>query len=459
MCRNRESNREKTDSARMKIRQLLDKGSFMEIGEEVTARLTDFYTPQEPCESDGVVTGYGTINEKLVYIFCQDADVMGGTFGEMHGRKINRLYRMAMRAKAPIIGLLDCRGFRIEEGLDGLNQFASLYRMQAEATEKIPQIMAVLGRCGGGMSVAANMADFVFVEKEKGDLFLNSANLIDRSFTTITNQEDFTDGKMTCCEIMQAVRTLIEVLPPNTDAAPERQICTDDLNRICKNIDDLRGDGRALLRGISDENFFFETRREAGKDMVTGFIRLNGGLIGAAANHGCGENSRMTAEGFDKAASFVSLCDRFHIPVLTITDTEGFDTADEQEIYLPKAAGRMIKALACAKVPKVNLITGEIYGSAYSMMNSRGLGADYVFMWKDANVNIINPRQAVEILYPGSDTEMLNQRTKDYRDSHSSAGALARHGYADKIIQPEDTRKYLIGAFETFANIYQEKSI
>lgn len=451
--------RERTDGARMRIRQLLDRGSFMEIGEEVTARLTDFYTPQEPCESDGVVTGYGTINEKLVYIFCQDADVMGGTFGEMHGRKINRLYHMAMRAKAPVIGFLDCRGFRIEEGLDGLNQFAGLYRMQAAASEKIPQIMAVIGRCGGGMSVAANMADFVFVEKEKGDLFLNSANLIDRSFTTITNQEDFTDGKMTCGEIMQAIKTLIEILPSNTEAVPERQVCTDDLNRICEHISDFRGDGRALLKEISDGNFFFETRREAGKDMVTGFIRLNGSLIGSVSNHGRGDKSRMSAEGFDKAASFINLCDRFHIPVLTITDTEGFDTADEQEIYLPKAAGRMIKAFACAAVPKINLITGEIYGSAYSMMNSRGLGADYVFMWKDADVNIINPRQAVEILYPGSDTEMLNQRAEDYRNSHSSARALARHGYADKIIQPEDTRKYLIGAFETFANIYQEKNI
>lgn len=453
------NNRETADSARMKIRQLLDRGSFMEIGEEVTARLTDFYTPQEPCESDGVVTGYGTINEKLVYIFCQDADVMGGTFGEMHGRKINRLYHMAMRSKAPVIGLLDCRGFRIEEGLDGLNQFAVLYRLQAAASERIPQIMAVIGRCGGGMSVAANMADFVFVEKEKGDLFLNSANLIDRSFTAITNQEDFTDGKMTCNEIMQAVRTLVEILPPNTEAVPERQICTDDLNRICENISDFRGDGRALLREISDESFFFETRRESGKDMVTGFIRLNGGLIGAVANHGRGEESRMTAEGFDKAAAFISLCDRFHIPLLTVTDTEGFDTADEQEIYLPKAAGRMIKAFACAGVPKVNLITGEIYGSAYSMMNSRGMGADYVFMWKDADVNIINPRQAAEILYPGSDTESLNKRAEDYRNSHSSARALARHGYADKIIRPEDTRKYLLGAFETFANIYQEKNI
>lgn len=445
----------KMTGARKKIEEVLDRGSFMEIGEGVMARLTDFYTPEEPCESDGVITGYGTINGKLVYIFCQDGDIMGGSFGEMHGQKINSLYKQAMRAKAPMIGLLDCHGFRIEEGLDGLNKFARLYAMQAAASEKIPQIMAVVGRCGGGMSITANMADFVFVEKEKGDLFLNSGNMIDRSFSQIVNQEDFTDGKMTCGEVISSIRTLIELMPPNTETLPEQIVCTDDLNRGCPSLSAMRGDGRAILSEISDNHFFFETRRESGKDMVTGFIRFNGSVIGAVANHkGRKGSGRMTAEGFDKAASFVKLCDRFKIPLLTITDTEGFDTADEQEIYLPKAAGRMIRALTCARIPKVNLITGEIYGSAYSMMNSKGLGADYVFMWKDANVNIINPKQAASILYPQSDASFVEKKAAEYEETHSSAQALARHGYVDKVIEAEDTRKYLVGAFETFANIY-----
>ncbi|MGN0658217.1 MAG: carboxyl transferase domain-containing protein [Emergencia sp.] len=450
-----ENNRE--GMAMERIRQLLDYGSFMEIGEAVTARLTDFYTPgTQDKPSDGVITGYGTIEGRLVYIFSQDAAVLGGTYGEMHGQKVNRLYQLAMKMKAPVIGLLDCHGFRIEEGLDSLDKFARLYALQAEASSRIPQIMAVVGRCGGGMSIAANMADFVFVERENGQLFVNPGNAIDRSFDEIADQADFTDGEMSCGEIQQAIRTIITLLPPNTETRPLQGECSDDLNRLCPDIASVRGDGRAILRQLSDDGFLFEARRDSGRDMITGFIRLDGAVVGAVANHrGKNGSGRITAEGFDKSASFIALCDKFSIPILTVTDTEGFDTSEEQEIYLPKAAGRMIRALAGASVPKVNLITGELYGSAYSLMNSKGLGADYVFMWDTARVNIINPKQAVEILYPQTESAFVEKRAADYEKSHSSARALARHAYVDKVIRPEDTRKYIAGAFETFANLYQ----
>lgn len=438
-----------------RIEQVLDSGSFMEIGENVKARLTDFYTPEEALESDGVITGYGTVHGKPVYIFCQDGEVMGGSFGEMHGQKITNLYRLAMRAKAPMIGILDCRGFRIEEGLDGLDKFAELYAMQAKAQKKILQIMAVVGRCGGGMSIAANMADFIFVEKEKGNLFVNSRNTIDRSFDEIIDQADYTDAKMSCEDILKSVRTLIDLLPSHTSAQPLQQSCSDDLNRLCPDIAAMRGDGSALLKEMSDDHFFFETRRDSGEDMTTGFILLDGMVVGGVANnHRRGGSSRMTAEGFDKAASFIELCDKFSIPVLTITDTEGFDTSDEQEIYLPKAAGRLIQALTSAEVPKINLISGEIYGSAYSLMNSKGLGADYVFMWDCADVNLINPKQAAEILYPKSETSFIERKADEYEASHCSAEALARHGYVDKVIHPEESRKYVVGALETFADMY-----
>lgn len=444
-------------TAEQRIRQLLDYGSFMEIGEAVTARLTDFYTPgTQDKPSDGVITGYGTIDGQLVYVFSQDAAVLGGTYGEMHGQKINRLYQMAMKTKAPIIGFLDCHGFRIEEGLDSLDKFARLYALQAQASGLIPQIMAVVGRCGGGMSIAANMADFVFVEKENGRLFLNPGNAIDRSFDEIVDQADFTDARMSCDEILESIRILIHtLLPANTSRRPRQKPCSDDLNRLCPGIAEKTGDGRAILQDISDDGFFFETRRDSGADMVTGFIMLDGIVVGAVANQKTRNGlRRISAEGFDKAAAFIEICDKFSFPILTLTDTEGFDTSEEQEIYLPKAAGRMIKALTRASMPKVNLITGEIYGSAYSIMNSKGLGADLVFMWDTANVNLINPRQAVEILYPHADSALIEQRAADYEKSHSSARALARHDYVDKVIRPEETRKYIAGAFETFANLY-----
>ena len=451
------SNKKEFTGAQKMICQILDPGSFMEIGEAVTARLTDFYTPDtQDKPSDGVITGYGTIDGQLVYIFSQDVEVLGGTYGEMHGQKINRLYQLAMKAKAPIIGLLDCHGFRIEEGLDSLDKFARLYALQAQASDLIPQIMAVVGMCGGGMSIAANMADFVFVEKEHGQLFVNSASSIDRSFDEIVDQADFTDASMSFDEIKDSIRTLVHTLiPANTERKPRQKPCNDDLNRLCPNLAGLSGDGRAILKEISDNGFFFETRRYCGEDMVTGFIMLDGIVIGAIANQKSKSGMRrISAEGFDKAATFIELCDKFSFPILTLTDTEGFDTSEEQEIYLPKAAGRMIRALTKAKAPKVNLITGEIYGSAYSIMNSKGLGADYVFMWDGAKVNLINAKQAVEILYPQADSTMIEQRIADYEKSHSGARALARHDYVDKVIDPADSRKYLVGAFETFANLY-----
>ena len=306
------------------------------------------------------------------------------------------------------------------------------------------------------MSIAANMADFVFVEKENGRLFLNPGNAIDRSFDEIVDQADFTDARMSCDEILESIRTLIHtLLPANTSRRPRQKPCSDDLNRLCPGIAEKTGDGRAILQDISDDGFFFETRRDSGADMVTGFIMLDGIVVGAVANQKTRTGlRRISAEGFDKAAAFIEICDKFSFPILTLTDTEGFDTSEEQEIYLPKAAGRMIKALTRASMPKVNLITGEIYGSAYSIMNSKGLGADLVFMWDTANVNLINPRQAVEILYPHADSALIEQRAADYEKSHSSARALARHDYVDKVIRPEETRKYIAGAFETFANLY-----
>lgn len=274
--------KKKVTMAEQRIRQLLDYGSFMEIGEAVTARLTDFYTPgTQDKPSDGVITGYGTIDGQLVYVFSQDVAVLGGTYGEMHGQKINRLYQMAMKTKAPIIGFLDCHGFRIEEGLDSLDKFARLYALQAQASGLIPQIMAVVGRCGGGMSIAANMADFVFVEKENGRLFLNPGNAIDRSFDEIVDQADFTDARMSCDEILESIRTLIHtLLPANTSRRPRQKPCSDDLNRLCPGIAEKTGDGRAILQDISDDGFFFETRRDSGAGMVTGFIMLDGIVVG-----------------------------------------------------------------------------------------------------------------------------------------------------------------------------------
>ena len=432
-----------------KVIDILDPGSFMEIGEHVSARYTEFYHPDEVVESDGVVTGYGTVEGNLVFIFAQDNEVMGGTFGEQHGRKLVDLYEHAMKARAPIIGLLDCAGFRIEEGLDGLYQFAKLYKRQAEASKKIPQLMAVIGQCGGGMSISAELADFVFLEKNKGSIFVNPQGVVANAIGNNPYIQANDDGTYEWEEIVERIRRLIRILPASTDFAPYiKDISDEELNRVCPDLRYKLGDARAILDDISDNHRVVETAKDRGEDMITGFIRIAGQIIGVAACNAVDGEKRITAAGCDKAARLVNFCNKFNIPILTITDTEGYDTKSESEKFMPSAAGRLINAFINATVPKINLITGTVVGSAYSMLNSKGLGADYVFMWDSADISIVDPRQATEVIF-GKWTPELEQQ---FRDSQTNALALARHGFADKVIAPEESRKYLIGALQTFIN-------
>ena len=441
--------RQEMTEARRKVIELLDPGSFMEMGEHVSARLTDFYQPGSVTESDGVITGYGTIRGYLVFVFAQDSEVMGGTFGEQHGRKIVSLYEHAMLAKAPMIGLLDCQGFRIEEGLDGLNQFARLYRVQSKASGKIPQIMAVIGQCGGGMSIAAELADVTFIEEGKGKIFVNPQEVVGNAIGNNPYVEPTADGIYDWEEICDRIGRLVNILPPSSDFSPNIEETSDEeLNRECTDIRGMLGDATAIFEELSDDHCILETRPDVGRDMVTGFIRIAGQPVGMIGCNTVFGEKRITSDGCDKAAAMVEICDNFNSPILTITDTDGYQTTSHSEMYLPSAAGRLLKVLAKSSVPKINLITGDVVGSAYSLLNSKGLSADFVFMWDTADVSIVNPRQATEVIF-GHYTRQLEQR---YREDQSSALALARHGFANKVIAPEETRKYLIGALQTFVN-------
>ena len=441
-------NEERT-AAVSKIMDLLDPGSFMEMGEHVSVRHTEFYHPDTVVESDGVVTGYGTIGGNLVFIYAQDEEVMGGTFGEAHGRKIIDVYRHAIKAKAPVIGLLDCAGFRIEEGMDGLHQFAKLYKMQTKAWDHIPQIMAVIGQCGGGMSIAAELSDFVFIEEGKGSIFVNPQGVVPNAIGNNPHVSAVHDGTYPWETIKERITKLVELLPPSSDFAPEIQDVDEEvLNRSCPEIQSMAGDAKAIVTELSDNYGFIESQPDVGQDMITGMIKIAGQAVGVVACNTVDGEKRITAEGCDKAAAIIEICDKFNIPILTITDTDGYQTTSENEKNLPNAAARMLIALTKADVPKINLITGSIVGSAYSLMNPKGLSADYVFMWDTAQASIVNARQATEIIF-GKWSKELEQQ---YRDTQSSALALARHGLVDKVIPPEDTRKYLIGALQTFVN-------
>jgi acetyl-CoA carboxylase carboxyltransferase component len=452
-------------SAAARIAALLDENSFVEIGKSVTARSTDFNLTDEKAPSDGVITGYGLIDDSLVYVFSQDAQVLGGSLGEMHAKKITRLYDLAMKMGAPVIGLLDSTGLRLQESTDALNAFAELYKKMSLASGVIVQITAVLGCCGGGLAVAAGMSDFVFMEKDKAKLFVNSPNALagnkDDDTSTAAFQSastglvDFVGSEE---DILSQIRTLISILPANNeDEAPYSEV-TDDLNRICADLENAAGDSSILLSQISDDNLFVEVKGDYSKEMVTGFLKLNGTTVGAIANRTevYDEKGEKTAEfkpvlsagGCEKASGFVRFCDAFDIPLLTVTNASGFLASKHNEYRIAKAAAGLSYNLASATVPKVNLIVGKAFGSAYSIMNSQGLGADLTFAWEDSQIGMMDAKLAAGIMYANESGDVQKEKAEAFAKAQESAEAAAKRGYVDTIIKAEDTRKMVIGAFE-----------
>ncbi|RHU86142.1 carboxyl transferase [Clostridiaceae bacterium OM08-6BH] len=453
--------------ASSRIAALLDENSFVEIGAAVTARATDFNMNNTDTPSDGVVTGYGVINDSLVYVYSQDASVLGGSMGEMHAKKITRIYDMAMKMGAPVIGLIDCAGLRLQEASDALNAFGELYLKQSLASGVVPQITAVFGNCGGGMAVASAMSDFTFMESKNGKLFVNSPNALagndaskcDTSAAKFQSEEvGIVDVVAEEAELIAQIRELVAMLPANNEDDLSYADCEDDLNRVCADLEASAADPAIALPMISDGGVFFETKAEYGKDMVTGFIKLNGTTVGAVANRSTlydeeGNaveqfNAEISARGCEKAASFVKFCDAFNIPVLTLTNAAGFKATKCTEKKIAKAAAALTAAFAEADVPKVNVITGKAFGSAYVTMNSKGLGADMVYAWPNAQIGMMDAKLAVKVMYPEADAKELREKAAAYAELQNSVASAAKRGYVDTVIDAQDTRKYVIGAFE-----------
>ena len=454
------------NAASMRITGLLDAGSFVEIGGAVTARATDFNMQEKDTPADGVITGYGVIDGNLVYVYSQDASVLNGAIGEMHAKKIANIYDMAMKMGAPVIGLIDCAGLRLQEATDALESFGKLYQKQAMASGVIPQITAIFGTCGGGLSVVPALTDFTFMEETKAKLFLNSPNALpgndvskcDTSSAKYQSTNGLVDAVGTEEDILAEIRTLVTILPCNNEEDASYDECLDDLNRICEGIENAVEDTAIALANISDDNLFIETKREFAKDMVTGFIRLNGMTVGAVANRSKVYNEEaevvaefdgsLSADGAAKAAEFVEFCDAFNIPVLTLTNVAGFKASIYEEKHLAKAAAKLTYAFANATVPKVNVIIGKAFGSAYVTMNSKSTGADMVYAWPTAEIGMMDAALAAKIMYAGADAATLKEKAAEYKELQSSPLSAARRGYVDTIINPADTRKYVIGAFE-----------
>ena len=450
-----------------RITSLLDANSFVEIGQGVTARSTDFNMTANKAPSDGVITGYGVIDDKLVYVYSQDASVLNGTVGEMHAKKITRLYDLAMKTGAPVIGLVDCAGIRLQEATDALEAFGQIYLKQTLASGVIPQITAIFGTCGGGMAVIPSLTDFTFMESKKGKMFVNTPNALEGNNTDKcdTAAADFQsketgviDGVGTEDEILGQIRSLVSLLPSNNEDTDNYTECTDDLNRVCADLANCAGDTAIALSQIADNGEFFETKADYAKDMVCGFIKLNGSTVGAVANRTEIYDAEgnltetmdavLSARGARKAADFVKFCDAFNIPVLTLTNVTGFKATKCSEANMAKAVAELTYAFADATVPKVNVIVGKAYGSAYLAMNSKSIGADMVYAWPNAEIGMMDAKLAAKIMYADSDAATINEKAAEYATLQSSVESAARRGYVDTIIEAEDTRKYVIGAFE-----------
>ena len=455
------------NSASRRIATLLDEGSFVEIGGAVTARSTTFNLQEKAAPSDGVITGYGVIAGNLVYVYSQDADVLGGALGEMHAKKIARIYDMAMKMGAPVIGLIDCAGLRLQEATDALEAFGSLYHKQALASGVIPQVTAIFGMCGGGLAVVPGLTDFTFMEAKDGKLFVNSPNALEGNEISKCNTASaeyqsktagLVDGIGAEAEILGQIRDLVCMLPANNEDDMSYEECTDDLNRICADIANASEDTAIALAQIADNQILVETKKDYAKEMVTGFIRLNGMTVGVVANRSKVYNAEaeveaefdsvLTVDGCKKATDFVNFCDAFSIPVLTLTNVTGFAATVESEKNMASAVAKLTYAFANATVPKVNVIVGKAFGSAYVSMNSKSIGADLVYAWPTAEIGMMDAKLAAQIMYADADAETLNEKAAEYKELQSSPNSAAARGYVDAIIEPADTRKYVIGAFE-----------
>ena len=458
-------------SARARIDAILDDSSFVEIGAGVRARATDFNMTENAAPSDGVITGYGVINGNLVYVYSQDATIMNGTIGEMHAKKIAGLYDLALKMGAPVIGLIDCAGIRLQEATDALSGFGEIYRKMSDASGVIPQITAVYGNCGGGLAVLAGLSDFTFMEEKNGHLFVNSPNALEGNYT---EKLDTSDAKFQTeagvidfagdeDAIANGIRQLVSILPANNETEPFTD-SQDDLNRICADMTAEIADPALALSDISDDNLFVEVKPEFAKEIVTGFIQIDGSTIGAVANRSAqfdenGEKSAeydavLTVDGAYKAADFVNFCDAFEIPVLTLTNVKGFEATVRSERAIAKAVAKLTFAFANATVPKVNVITGEAYGSAYVTMNSKALGADVTYAWSNASIGMMDATLAAKIMYSDEAAKsddvqaVIAEKAAEYAKLQLNVESAASRGYVDTIISPEDTRKYVAAAFE-----------
>jgi len=458
-------------TARERIALLFDPGSFQELDQLVVHRNTDFGMEKQRIPGDGVVTGFGTVQGRLVYAFAQDFTVFGGSLSETHAEKIVKIMDLAMKNGAPIIGLNDSGGARIQEGVVSLGGYADIFLRNTLASGVIPQISAIMGPCAGGAVYSPAITDFILMVKRTSYMFVTGPDVI----KTVTHQEvtkEKLGGADTHNQIsgvahfsadsdedcLATIRELLSFIPSNNLDDPPRVPNADDINRVDAHLDTFIPaspnqpyEMRDLIKTIADEEHFLEVHQHFARNLVVGFIRLNGSTVGVIANQPAFLAGVLDINASRKGARFVRFCDAFNIPLLVLEDVPGFLPGTDQEhggIIIHGA--KLLYALAEATVPKITVITRKAYGGAYCVMNSKHIRADMNFAYPTAEIAVMGAEGAVNILYRGSyDRE---QKIAEYKEKFANPYIAAERGYVDEIIEPRFTRRKVINAFAMLRN-------
>jgi propionyl-CoA carboxylase beta chain len=465
-------------TARERLHFLLDEGSFEEIGMLVMHRSTDFGMEKEHYPGDGVVTGYGTINSRLVYVFSQDFTVFGGSLSETHAEKICKIMDLAMKNGAPVIGLNDSGGARIQEGVVSLGGYADIFYKNTMASGVVPQLSAIMGPCAGGAVYSPAITDFVLMVENTSYMFVTGPNVVKTVTHEIVSSEDLggasahaTKSGVThfACsnelDVINHIKKLLGYMPQNCEentpaiAYEPGQEHRPKLNDIIPENNSQPYDIREIITELADEDSFLEVHKDFAENIVIGFARLAGRSIGIVANQPAFLAGVLDINSSVKGARFVRFCDSFNIPLLVLEDVPGFLPGTDQEWNAIITNGaKLLYAFCEATVPRITVITRKAYGGAYDVMNSKHIGADMNYAWPSAEIAVMGAKGAAEIIFKKEiaaaddpNTRWI-EKEKEYSDIFANPYRAAERGFIDEVIEPSETRKKLIKAFKMLEN-------
>ncbi|NCP21987.1 MAG: acyl-CoA carboxylase subunit beta [Zetaproteobacteria bacterium] len=465
-------------TARERVLYLLDEGSFEEIGMLVTHRTTDFGMDKELYFGDGVITGYGTINGRLVYIFAQDFTVFGGSLSETHAEKICKIMDQALKVGAPIIGLNDSGGARIQEGVRSLGGYADIFYRNVQASGVIPQLSAIMGPCAGGAVYSPAMTDFTLMVENSSYMFVTGPNVV-KTVTNETVTAEELGGASTHStksgvthitsandiQCLEDIKTLLSYIPQNNRETTKKRAFTlgdeirNALDQIIPNNPNKPYDMHQVINGIIDNESFFEIHKDFAQNIIVGFARIAGRSIGIVANQPLNLAGCLDVNSSVKGARFTRFCDCFNIPLLVLVDVPGFLPGTDQEWHgIITNGAKLLYALSEATVPRITVITRKAYGGAYDVMNSKHIGADFNFAWPTAEIAVMGAKGAAEIIFKNEIKSAANPEAKwkekeaEYAFKFADPYRAARRGFIDEVIYPKNTRRKLIKAFQILEN-------